>query len=210
MDISILKQVALAGELQKSIEISTAELAGIIKKEPGAVSRQISKLVDAGLLSRELRGRKQFLKVTSSGEDLLANEFREYCQIFASYRQRFIRGKLVSGLGEGQYYISQQGYIKQFVKLLGFKPFPGTLNLQLGQPLIEPRTPIRIEGFINHGRTFGAVRCYPAQIRGIIAAVIRPERTHYPVDFVEVISPVNLRKKLELNDGDLVELEFRC
>ena len=37
-------------------------------------------------------------------------------------------------------------------------------------------------------------------------AVVTPERSHYPHDLLEIISPVHLRKTLELNDGDEVKI----
>ncbi len=208
METTILKQLALAGGLQEPVNISMADLARRCNAGHGAVSRMVSEMVEAGLLAQELEGKKRLLLVTQEGEEVLAGEFREYCRIFSTHRQSIIRGRLVSGLGEGKYYISQERYIKQFEVLLGFKPYPGTLNLQLSKPFIEPRTRILVEGFNNGGRTFGVVRCYPSKIRDIKTSVIRPERTHYPDDFLEVISPVNLRESLGLDEGDVVEVEI--
>ncbi len=118
-----------------------------------------------------------------------------------------IHGRLVSGLGEGQRYLSREGYLKQFRKKLGFEPFPGTLNIKLGGPF-DPsgRQVIKIEGFLDEGRTFGECICYRARVKGIEAAIVRPERSSYPPDLVEVVAPVSLRRSLGLADGDVVEL----
>lgn len=118
-----------------------------------------------------------------------------------------MRGKVASGLGEGQYYISRNGYRQQFREKLGFEPFPGTLNIKLGKPFVclEQKT-IRIEGFQDEDRTFGECRCYKIKLNGIDAAVVRPERSDYPADLIEIIAPVNLRKALVLEDGALVEI----
>lgn len=209
MDLTLLKQVALAGGLERPVELSSSELARRCKEAPAAVARRVSRLVEDGLLARERRGQTQLLRVTRKGEAALVREFRDYCNVFAAHRHRGVRGRLVSGLGEGQYYISQPGYTRQFTEKLGFEPFPGTLNLHLDRPFVEPSTSVRVEGFQNGRRTFGAVRCYPAVVGDVPAAVIRPERSHYPDDVVEVIAPVNLRLELGLKDGDVVELELR-
>lgn len=120
-----------------------------------------------------------------------------------------IRGRVAAGLGEGQYYISREGYSRQFSEKLGFDPAPGTLNLKLDRPFVlddsDPDS-IRIEGFIDQGRAFGACICRPVRIRGIRGAIVRPERTSYPATLLELIAPVNLREALSLSDGDEVEV----
>ncbi len=120
-----------------------------------------------------------------------------------------IHGKVAAGLGEGQYYISVEGYKNQFIQKLGFEPYPGTLNLKLAEPLPFARAfrdSIRIEGFRDENRTFGECRCYPVKINSVRGAIIRPERSSYPANLVEVIAPVNLRETLCLSDGDEVEV----
>jgi len=118
-----------------------------------------------------------------------------------------LRGKVASGLGEGRYYISREGYRRQFSEKLGFDPSPGTLNLKLDEPFtIEDSDSIEIEGFSDEGRSFGGCRCLPAEVGGGRGAVVRPERTGYPPDLLELIAPVNLREALGLSDGDEVEV----
>ncbi len=118
-----------------------------------------------------------------------------------------VRGKVAAGLGEGQYYISREGYRTQFLQRLGFVPFPGTLNIKLDEPFV-PRAvrAIRIVGFQDEGRTFGDCSCYKIRVNGFEAAIVRPERSSYPANLVEVIAPVNLREALGLANGDEVEV----
>lgn len=116
-----------------------------------------------------------------------------------------MRATLVSGLGQGSFFVSLEGYRRQFAGKLGFVPFPGTLNLRLEEPFPEEH-PLIIEGFSEAGRTFGQCRCYRIQLSGIQAAVIRPEKSRYPGELIEVIAPVNLRRALGLEDGDSVEV----
>jgi riboflavin kinase len=118
-----------------------------------------------------------------------------------------MRGKVSAGRGEGQFYISKDGYKRQFIETLGFEPFPGTLNIKLEGAFVPPEEKaIRIKSFQDSNRTFGECRCYSIKLNRTDAAVVRPERSDYPDDLIEVIAPVNLRKALVLEDGDLVEV----
>jgi riboflavin kinase, archaea type len=124
---------------------------------------------------------------------------------FESEQVKFMRGKIASGLGHGQYFISREGYSRQFLERLGFVPFPGTLNVLLEETFPVEQQAIKIEGFQEEGRSFGECKCYRIKLNGIDAAVVRPERSRYPPELIEVISPVKLRA-LGLEDGDPVEI----
>ncbi len=116
-----------------------------------------------------------------------------------------MQGQIVSGLGQGSYYVSREGYKKQFKSKLGFQPFPGTLNLKLDGPfLFQNYTSVEIEGFQEECNNFGRCSCYKIIIEGINAAIIRPHRSTYPADMVEIIAPVFLRKLLQISEGDYV------
>ncbi len=116
-----------------------------------------------------------------------------------------MRGKIASGLGQAQYFISREGYSRQFVEKLGFVPFPGTLNVRLEEPFPAERQAIKIEGFAEEGKSFGECNCYRIELNDIEAAVVRPERSRYPPELIEIIAPVKLRA-LGLEDGDPVEV----
>lgn len=117
-----------------------------------------------------------------------------------------MRGKILSGLGQAQYFLTREGYSRQFQACLGFVPFPGTLNVQLDEPFLAEQEAIKIEGFTEEGRTFGECKCYRIKLNGIEAAVVRPERSRYPPDLIEVIAPVQLRRALGLEDGNPVDV----
>jgi riboflavin kinase len=118
----------------------------------------------------------------------------------------FMRGIITAGLGQGQYFISREGYSRQFLDHLGFVPFPGTLNVLLEEPFPSEKQAIRIEGFQEEGRSFGKCNCYRIRLNGIEAAVVQPEKSRYPADLVEVIAPVQLRRALGLKEGDPVDV----
>ena len=120
-----------------------------------------------------------------------------------------LRGTVVKGIGKGQYYVSREGYRNQFIKKLGFDPSPGTLNLIIDEPFFEePAKCIEIDGFNEEKGVFGGCRCYKVMIGNIKGAIVRPERTNYSPNLVEVIAPLNLRKRLNLKDGDKLEIIF--
>jgi riboflavin kinase, archaea type len=116
-----------------------------------------------------------------------------------------MRGKILSGLGQAQYFLTREGYSRQFAKKLGFVPYPGTLNVLLEEPFPTERQAIQVEGFSEEGRTFGECKCYRIRLNGIEVAVVRPEKSSYPPELIEVIAPVKLRA-LGLEDGDTVEV----
>jgi riboflavin kinase len=117
-----------------------------------------------------------------------------------------MRGKIASGLGQAQYFLTREGYRRQFILRLGFVPFPGTLNVLLEEPFPAERQAIKIESFSEDGRTFGECKCYPVKLNSIDAAVVRPEKSRYPPELIEIIAPVQLRRALGLEDGDTVEV----
>jgi riboflavin kinase len=116
---------------------------------------------------------------------------------------------------QGKYYITQQGYLDQIKEKLGFIPYPGTLNVKLlgdykeSRRVLEGWPAIILKGFQSKDRAFGGARCYSLKVNGEVqGALIVADRTGYDLSVMEVISPVNLRKKYNLEDGDVVSLTF--
>ena len=72
--------------------------------------------------------------------------------------------------------------------------------------LLRRATGIPIRGFTQGSRTFGAVKAFKAIIGDLRCAVIMPQRSHH-TDTLEIISEHELRKLLDLKDGDVVELQ---
>lgn len=132
----------------------------------------------------------------------------ERCRIYpmTSNESNFMRGKITSGLGQAQHFLSREGYCRQFEARLGYVPFPGTLNILLDEPFPTEAPSIEIEGFREGDKSFGCCRCYHIKINGIDAAVVRPERSCHPPELIEVIAPVHLRRALRLVDGDSVSI----
>jgi riboflavin kinase len=121
------------------------------------------------------------------------------------------KGTIVSGIGEGRHYMALEGYIEQFKEKIGFEPFPGTLNIELDErEMLKFRSSkkmkgIKIDGFENSGKRFGKVNCFKGKINGRDIFIILPEKSHHS-NILEVISPINLRKEMNLKDGEKAEI----
>lgn len=211
LDKEALKQLALLGGIVDYVELSSSEFAALIGASQQTASRRILDLVSSGLIEREMGLKKQLLKVSVEGVEILKEESAAYRRIFELSRSVHLRGTVSSGVGEGQYYISQDGYSRQFQKHLGYTPFPGTLNLELQGPevnklrLLKANPGILIERFSTPERTFGEVYCWPATVDGEPCAAILPKRTHY-TRVIEIIAPEHLRSRFGLEDGNELEI----
>ena len=209
MEVETLKRLALLGAMKKDVNLSSSTFASLIGSSPQTASRRLLALEEEGYIERIVSNEGQQVRITEEGVLRLKADYRDYQRIFEDLHAERIRGRVAAGLGEGQYYISREGYRRQFSEKLGFDPSPGTLNLKLDEPFgldeSDPKS-VRIEGFEDEGRTFGACRCRPVKINGIKGAIVRPERTSYPATLLELIAPENLRVALALSDGDEVEV----
>ncbi len=122
-----------------------------------------------------------------------------------------LRGEVVSGVGEAKYFLALEGYKKRFREAFGFEPFEGTLNVIMkGEALkrykeLRKREGILIEGFLEKGKRFGYVKCFPSKINSVDSLLIMPEKTRYEKQ-AEVIAEEKLRDKLDLEDGDEVRI----
>lgn len=212
-DIQVLKTVALLGGTDDYVGLSSRELGDMMNATQQTASLRILDLLKRGYIARRIGARKQGLMLTNKGIDILRHEHADYMRIFESSNELEITGTVLSGLGEGKYYISQTEYKKQFKEKLWFVPFPGTLNIKLSGgdlsklKILQEADGIEIEGFQKEGRTFGPGKCFLATLNREECAVIIPRRSHY-TDVIEVICKDYLRDRLGLKDGDNVELNI--
>jgi riboflavin kinase len=209
--VETLKELAMMGGINGMVSLSSREFGSRMGISQQSAANWLLRLAQKGYIERQLGARKQMIKLSDSGVDLLRKEFTDYRCIFEAPGRMMIKGVVSSGFGEGGYYITQKGYTKQFKKKLKIEPYEGTLNLKLtsgelkGLEHLKNSEGIKIHGFDTGGRTFGAVKCFNAKINNVDCAVVIPKRSHYK-DVIEVISKVHLRRTLSLKDGDMVEL----
>jgi riboflavin kinase len=184
------------------------EMAGISQQ---SASRRLKELEDSGLIKRVKTGRSQGIIVTEKGISEL-NELYLGLKAFLEEEtpKTKITGTIARGLGEGAYYVGE--YAEEIKKKLGYKPFPGTLNVKTAEAFSPERLMTgTIKGFKKKSRTFGSIRYAPVEIsakeKTETGHLIIPARTHHR-DILEIISPYNLREKMKLADGDEVSVEF--
>lgn len=217
------------------LEITSTQISHLINRSQQTASKILIDLEKEELIERVKNKKKFGMKLTETGFGILQNIYHLLkISIEESHiMPMFFKGKIVTGMGEGAYYMSLDGYKKQFQHKLGYKPFPGTLNVKIEdksymnsrKDLINYPS-IFIDGFKNSDRTFGWVRCYPATIsqdskfrqEGIDSQspdycsevhVLLLERTHHNNNLLEVIGPLNLKESCNLKNGDSVVIKIK-
>jgi riboflavin kinase len=203
----LLKTLAEAGAIQDFVSTSSTEVADAVGVSQQTASRWIRQLDEADYLERRLGSSGQQLRLTDDGVGVLGAELERLEAIFDQAEVVAITGTVAEGDGEGAYYMSQSFYKRGFEELVGFTPFPGTLNLEVdGSDLdsvraLRSREALEIPQVKTPERTFGGVTAYPAEVGGESAAIIFPHRTRHE-RVLEVIAPDRLRDELDLADGD--------
>ncbi|AHL22075.1 DUF120 domain-containing protein [Thermococcus nautili] len=206
-NIKLLVSLARRGAVGKMTRVTVRELADELEVSPQTVLRLLREMEEEGLIERNVEGKKTLIEVTPEGASFLQRLCDEISKALST---GVIVGEVVSGLGEGAYYVRQ--YAPLIREYLGFEPYPGTLNVRVLFPktvfdaLCNAR-PVIIPGFTKEGRTFGDVKAYRVRIDGVEGAIVVPSRTVHPPKIAEIVAPVNLRKKLGLNDGDRIRIE---
>ena len=213
-----LYKLAEIGACSRTVKVSTEYLAEKIGASQQTASRHLINLEKIGWIKRTITPEGCLTKITDSGMAELKKLYSDLRLIFeAEYPPSVtLEGILFSGLGEGAYYVTKEGYRKQFMEKLGFDPYPGTLNLKLTTEYdvktmseLEAYPSLEIQGFKDESRTFGPVKCYPAIINNKVkGAVIYALRSHYNASVLEIIAPVFLRGRLKLKDGNKVKVEI--
>jgi len=218
------------GGKDRYLEITSTQISRIINRSQQTASKIIIDLEKENLIERVKNKKKFGMKLTETGFEILQDIYNllKICMEKSRIKPMLFKGKIVTGMGEGAYYMSLEGYKKQFQNKLGYEPFPGTLNVKIEdknylnsrKDLINYPS-IFIDGFKNSDRTFGWVRCYPATIsqetklcRDMTQSqttdissdvhVLLLERTHHNNNLIEVIGPLNLKESSNLKNGDTI------
>jgi riboflavin kinase len=213
-DLAYLKAIALLGGCRGPVHVSSQSLASALGASPQTAARRLKSLESSLLVTRSVRPTGQYIAVTRAGEEALHREYSDYCRLFSRESAGFVMtGHVVSGVGEGRYYMSLPPYREQFARALDQDPYPGTLNIRLDGVSVPIRKRLDaldwmpIRGFVAEDRTFGDARALPCTIGGHRCAIVVPGRTHYPEDIIEVIAGIPLRETLGLSDMDRVTVE---
>ncbi|MEM2341034.1 MAG: DUF120 domain-containing protein [Candidatus Bathyarchaeia archaeon] len=128
-----------------------------------------------------------------------------------SRREITVRGIVRTGINEGSRFTALPWFKRQVKEILGFEPYPGTLNLLLANEDYDNLMVLlsKNAGFeIVPENGYLPGRLYRALIMSsVLGAVVRPNVPNYPRNLLEIIAPINLRRLLNLRDGDEVEVK---
>lgn len=121
-----------------------------------------------------------------------------------------IKGKVISGTHKGTYFMSLDVYQDEFREKLKFKPYPGTLNLEISEECAREISKMQDKmGVIEGTDNYGDVKFLPAKLNRVIeGAILFPIKTQHAPEILEFVAQENLRSKLKLDDGDEVTLEI--
>jgi riboflavin kinase len=208
-----LYSLANKGSIHSKTVLTTSELGDLMNISQQTASRRIALCVEEGYLLRMHTAEGMLLQITEKGRDELLRVFSNLEVAFTPRQDDIvIEGRLVTGLGEGAYYV--EAYASKLRDALGFKPHLGTLNVKvidedsrraIGRMKNTP--PLVVSGFHHKGRTFGDVICYRVKVnKEIEAAIVMAQRTHHSEDILEVVAPVNIRETLNIEDDSKITL----
>ncbi len=122
-----------------------------------------------------------------------------------------ITGKIVSGAGEGAFFTRIDWVLQQCKEKLGFKPFPGTLNLEVASDDLSKIANLDQGKGIELNSPdpeFCNAKAFPVKLGKINAAIIMPEekvRIHAE-NIIEIIAPLNIKTTLNVKDGALLNI----
>jgi riboflavin kinase len=219
--IITLAKLLLKGAKDNFIEFTSTDIGIEINKSQQAASKIILELQEMKYVERIKKGHGYMIRVTEEGLSSVKkmSEFLKMA-LNSSPGNIHFNGILVSGMGEGKYYMSLEGYRKQFKKKIGYIPYPGTLNIRIFDPLsLENREKIErfgyqfIDGFSDSERTYGWVKCYSAIMNDnvdIQSDLLILERTHHDKNMLEIIAPVNIKQLMGLKNGDNVKVTLQA
>jgi len=215
--ILTLSYLLSKGAKYNYVSITTSSLGKNIKKSQQAASKHLLELEQNQFIERIINGRNISVKITSKG-------FSEMVKLSSILQKSLdsspshveLEGTLVSGMGEGAYYMGLKGYTKQFESKIGYVPYPGTLNVKLDQKIhqeaikqFETLNGIKIKSFSDGKRTYGWVKCFSAKLNNSAnCELIILERTHHDDSIIELISKTNLRKIAKLKDGSKISIKI--
>jgi len=212
-----LYKLAEMGASRRTVKVSTEYFADKMELSQQTASRYLIQLEKMGWLKRTITPEGCLVKITDQGQQRLKRLYSDLRLIFeAAYPPSItLEGTLFTGLSEGAYYISKDGYRKQFIEKLGFDPYPGTLNVKLtteydvnARSELETFPAVELRGFQNESRSFGAVKCYPAIINNKVkGALVTALRTHYDASVLEIVAPSYLRGNLKIKDGQKIKVQ---
>lgn len=213
--LAILKEIGRGEHEENQLISELAKKVGISESE---MHEQFATLMETGFI--ETASNRPCLRPSAlSALNEVKSEEHEL-SVIERYEDTKLRGKVTSGVGEGKHFVGLSGYKRQFQEKLGYTPYPGTLNIELDDESAAQRRhldvlcPIWIEGWGDEDRDFGPAVCHPVKVTTDSGRayeqvhMVYPFRTEHDQAELELLAPDNLREKLDLSDGQIVEVNI--
>jgi len=112
-----------------------------------------------------------------------------------------VKGRVISGIGRGAYYVMKPEYSAFFERILKDSPFPGTLNI-----IVDSDITAEILPHTYAPKNYGAIKYAVGRFHEIPVIVIKPQKSVHPENVLEIVAPVSLRQKFNLKDGSEIEV----
>lgn len=121
-----------------------------------------------------------------------------------------LEGKLFNGEGKAEDFLSLKPYKEFLTEFLGFKPFPGTMNLRVDRQQVEKlknkADSKRLGSFEYQGEEYGGLTVHQVNVEGVKAGLLEIDRSHYGEDVAEIVAEDKLRQELGIEAGDNVRV----
>ncbi len=215
--LHLLAELCKRGASAAPVRATTIDLARSLGASQQTVSRWLAELEREALVERRGKNVAFSRQGRAEIEGLVQALGKTREPTSKPKKEKLVlRGVVVKGLGEGAKFLSLPGYSRQLSAVLGWKPFPGTLNLKLDaesskvKKSLESMDGVSVKSFVEGNKRFGSVKLFQCVIkankREARGAVILPEESFYGESVLEVIAPFNLRKKLALKNRVLIKI----
>lgn len=212
--LALLLELAKQGCTRSPVKIDKTLIASNLEISAWTLNKWLRESIELGYVQVTPRSRRGSYVLTPKAIGELSSLLGVLSSCIKGVRRVTLSGRVFSGLGEGQLYTSLDEYREWFRQLLGFEPYPGTLNLKLDpesiakRKLLESYEYLRIPPISGENKNYCGAKVFRAIVnKSIEAGVVIPDKTVYGPDVLEIVSKVCLRKALALKDGDVVRVE---
>ncbi|MEM1508360.1 MAG: DUF120 domain-containing protein [Thermofilaceae archaeon] len=212
--LALLLELAKQGCARSPVKIEKTLIASNLEISAWTLNKWLRESIELGYVEVTPKSKRGRYVLTPKAIGELSSLLGILSSCIKGVRRLILNGKVFSGLGEGELYTSLDEYKDWFRRLLGFEPYPGTLNLRLDpesitkRKLLESYDCLRIPPISREDRNFCGAKVFRAIInRSIEAGIVIPDKTVYGPDVLELVSKVCLREMLALKDGDIVRVE---
>lgn len=125
-----------------------------------------------------------------------------------------LTGKVVGGVKQAAYFTQLDWVQGQCAEKLGFRPYPGTLNLEISEDSLPELEDLRLVAgieLIPPDPAFCAAKTLPLTIDGVAGAMIVPSEdvNVHEKNIIEILAPLRLKDTLGIGDGSVVTVMIK-